>query len=219
MNVINDEPTAAFPDGKLKEGPPLYSGMLNDILGVTRSDLLQNRMGRLAPSQTERFQQALKSEVDGMWLMLSIFLGVSVVIALIMFPSGAYTAPMLLTMGAFIGGFMLFIARRQAKAKRVASTLRIKQTAGVPQLVGSGNRLKVGDMLLEITPEQFRQLMPYDLPYMRVYFTQNEQVVVGAELFGEDDDEKVKNSLEDDDAVVTLSADSVRPTTRSAQQD
>lgn len=198
-------------DEKLKneQNPPndprplLGDSDLFEIFGMTGTDLNANRMGRFSPVQKERLEANVKQEVDGMWLLLTIFLGMSVFIALILFPAGDMTPYMIAGIGIILVAFFLFSSRRQARARSLAESQRVKSVAGVPQLSttrfgANSYMLRVGDKMLGITPQQFMQLARYALPYMKVYYTQNGDQVVSAEILRRyNDDEKLKNDLED----------------------
>jgi|GEM_PF-7103931 hypothetical protein len=190
QNVLNDQ------------RPVLGDSDLFDIFGITGTDLNANRMGRFSPVQKESLEANLKQEVDGMWLLLTIFLGMSVFIALILFPAGDMTPYMIAGIGIILVAFVFFSYRRQNRARSLADSQRVKSVAGVPQLsatrFGANPHMRVGDKVLSITPQQFMQLARYALPYMKVYYTQNGDQVVSAEILRRyNDDEKLKNDLED----------------------
>jgi hypothetical protein len=214
MSRLDDEPLQEDPkmkqdERKVKDLPPLTDSDLGTILGFTGPELNANRMGRISPNQTEKLNANLKEEVDGMWLMLTILLGTSVLIALILFPTGERTLPLVVSIGAFIGVFMYYSYRRQGKARQLADTTRVKQAQGTPRLEmswrrGAMGKIIVGDKTLSISSDQFMQLARYDLPYMKVYFTQNEGLVLSAEVLRRYNDDEHLSDENDEVDVVTI---------------
>jgi hypothetical protein len=173
-------------DEKLKNLPTATTRDLQEIFGVTDAELNANRMGRFSDAQRAMLQDNLKEETDGMWLMLTIMLGTAALIALIVFPAGEMTLPMILAIGGVIGAFMAFSYRRQTKAREMQDSQRVKQIAGVPELrlarwrTGEGS-LIIGDRRFSISSEQLIKLSRFKLPYMKIYYTQNGERVLSAE--------------------------------------
>jgi hypothetical protein len=192
----NDTPS----DELFEKLPPLYNDSLREIFGFTPAELNANRMGRLLSTQQDKLFGELKAEIDAMWLLLTIFLGVSALIGIII-AGGSIPTVYLMIAGGLIVGSLLFTAyMRQKKLRQDVESTRIKQTAGVPELQVAGimnNRevkMVVNNKPLSITLDEFVQLERYDLPYLKVYYTENKMKVVSAEVLDRYiDDEKLKN--------------------------
>lgn len=198
----NDEPLP-LEDEKTKPLPPATTRDLQAIFGFTDAELNANRMGRFSNEQRAMLADNLKEEVDGMWLMLTIMLGTAALIALIVFPAGDMTFPMILAIGGVIGAFIIFSQRRQAKAREMQDSQRVKQIVGTPQLniarwrTGEGS-LIIGDRRFTITSDQLIRLSRFHLPYMKVYYTQNGERVISAEVLTRyNDDLSMDEAAED----------------------
>lgn len=194
-------------DEKTKPLPQITTRDLQEIFGFTDAELNANRMGRFSNEQRAMLEGNLKEEVDGMWLMLTIMLGTAALIALIVFPAGEMTLPMILAIGGVIGAFMAFSYRRQAKAREMSESQRVKQIAGVPQLniarwrTGEGS-LIIGERRFTITSDQLIRLSRFQLPYMKVYYTQNGERVISAEVLTRYNDDLRDDAAAEDVVII-----------------
>lgn len=188
---------------------------LQDIFQFTGVELNANRMGRFSPVQQERLANEVKAEIDGMWLMLTILLGTAVLIAVIVSPAGDRTVPLVLSIGGVLAAFMFYSYRRQGKARDMADSQRVKQLAGTPALQMGGLRsngggtLVVGDRTLRIPTDQLMQLSQYNLPYMKLFYTQNGEQVISAEVLTRHNDDLDDNTF-DQETDVTQTDDLAR---------
>ena len=199
---LNETPKLKQDERKLKDLPLLNNSDLGTIFEFTGPELNANRMGRLSPQQNDKLQANLKAEVDAMWLMVTILLGTSVLIALIVFPAGPLTIPLVASIGGFLGIFLFYSYRRQAKARVLAETLKVKQVQGTPDLqsnnlMRSGAKMVIGDKHLSISADQFMQLARYGFPFMKVYYTQNEEHVLSAEVLRRDSEDTLMDESDD----------------------
>ena len=166
--------------------PPLRSDLLPSMLGFTEDDLDANQRGRLTRRQKERINREVKDEADSMWLMLGIFLGVSLLLALIFTLRGLPIAAMLLGAGFVVLPFMYLAYRRQHALTSDVQGDQIGTVEGVTDLrlqsVARGEhgtyRLSIDKENLKIDEDAYQRLSRYAPGYIRAYYSINSLAIM-----------------------------------------
>ncbi len=215
MSDLEILPELANPEGKPHSAPPVTNALLRDVFDYGISDLNQNVMGRASTAQRERYASTLKNENDALWLMMMIFLSMTLVIAIITLGSTRFQSFYLAVgSGVMLGLLWLFSTRRTNKLRAALDNPRARRVVGEAKLAVSGGwartpLLIVKDQAFKLTPEQANALKDYALGKLRVYYLENVQHILAVETVDgasdneSDDDEKRKNEeilLLDDDA-------------------
>jgi len=180
--------------------PPLRSDLLPSMLGFTEDDLDANQRGSLTRRQKERINREVKDEADSMWLMLGIFLGVSLLLALIFTLEGLPIAAMLLGAGLVVLPFMYLAYRRQNALTTDVQGDQIGTVEGVTDLrlqsVARGEhgtyRLGIDKETLKIDEDAYQRLSRYAPGYIRAYYSKRGKILLSAELLP-DSEHKLKN--------------------------
>lgn len=208
----NNEP----PKKKLEDGfkPMLYTETLQEIFNFGELDLGTNRNGMATADQRQLLLDDLKDDADGMWLLVTSLLGVSVMLGFIMALNGIPTMALLIGAGVILGPLLLYAYLRQTKTRKDVDDLRVRSTYGQPTIqyrrFSDGGRyvLTVGDVSLPITMQQAHALSEYHVGPLRVHYTENSKLILSAETDYSIDMEKLKNEdldtieiIEDDEAV------------------
>jgi hypothetical protein len=188
--------------------PHLTQEALDDILGIAPEIMLVNRIGKLTREQRDKILAHLKDENDGMRLLMTIFLGVSLLLAFIFLSVELPMVYLVIGAGIMIGSLLAFFYRQQAK-KRVDLETRVQHVDSVPVLrsVGQLDSLQhymmvIGSEVFAISREAYETLERFELPLCRVYFTARSKQLLSIEVRERYDGEKRKNDLlldEDED--------------------
>lgn len=180
--------------------PPLRGDLLPSMLGFTEDDLDANQRGRLTRRQKERINREVKDEADSMWLMLGIFLGVSLLLALIFTMQGLPIAAMLLGAGFVVLPFMYLAYRRQHALTTDVQGDQIGTVDGYAELTmqnatrgGIFNyRMIVDKEIIKIDEDAYQRLSRYAPGYIRAYYSKRGKILLSAELLP-DSEHKFKN--------------------------
>lgn len=180
--------------------PPLRSDLLPSMLGFTEDDLEANQRGRLTNRQKERINREVKDEADSMWLMLGIFLGTALLLALIFTLEGLPIATMLIGAGAVVLPFMYIAYRRQNALVTDMQGDRIGQVEGYAELAmqsatrgGIFNyRMIVNREVIKIDEDAYKRLSRYAPGYIRAYYSKRGKILLSAEMI-DDGQHKLKN--------------------------
>jgi hypothetical protein len=179
--------------------PPLQNDMLPTLFGFTRNDFDANLDGQLSEKQRDKLAKELKGEADSMWLLLSIFLGVAMLLALIFTLQGMDMGPLLLGAGAIVAPFMFIAYRRQRAITGDTQDDRVQAVEGVWDLAGDYGkedfRLVVGKERLKIGQRTFDFLRNRAPGYLRAYYAEKSKLLLSAEVLPMpyDEEEKLKN--------------------------
>jgi hypothetical protein len=188
--------------------PRLYNDTLHDILKVAPQTLDTNRRGRLTQTQRDGIAGDLKTDGDGMYLLLNIFLAVSLLLALIFLSEGL---PMIFLVGGagIMLSWLLFYTWRRQGRLRGDLTERITRVEGVARLHTLGGvegaksyGLIIADQYFAISRDVYDQLVEYELPPMRAYISAKSKALLSLEILPDDVD-KTKNNLEADETKTT----------------
>ena len=178
--------------------PLLQTEALMDIFDFDASTLRTNAGGFVTGTQKQQITDELKGEADSMWLMLTIFLGTSVVLAMIFSLQGYAPMPLVIGAGMVIGALLFIANRRQSSLRKDNARLRTQQVEGVPRLqtTVTGDtqvELVIGKEKLPVTYQQAQALSEFSLAPMRVYYAVNSKQVLSAEVLADDEVLKLKN--------------------------
>lgn len=203
------------PEGKPHSAPPVTNALLRDLFGYGISDLNQNRLGRASTAQRESYEGTLKNENDALWLMMMIFLGMTLLIAVITLGSTRFNSFYLAVGSSIMLGLLwLYNTRRTSKLRAALDNPHARQVVGDATLAVGGGwvrtpMLVVKDKAFKLTPEQANTLKAYELGRLRVYYLENVQHILAVEAIDsafedeiDDEEEKRKNDdllLLDDD--------------------
>lgn len=187
--------------------PLLHTESLMDIFDFDDSTLRTNAGGFVTSTQKQKISETLQGEADSMWLMLTIFLGTSVLLAIIFSLQGYAPLPLVIGAGIVIGSLLLIAYRRQSELRKDNARLRTFRVEGIPTMLGtsiSGDRqaeMQIGDEKLPISYAQAAALSEFSLLPMRVYYAANSKQVLSAEVLADQEILKLKNEdlIEGDD--------------------
>lgn len=192
--------------------PSIHTETLMHIFDFNEMAINTNRQGYPTQKQRQNVQNELKEAADGMWLLLTIFLGAAVVVGLILTLQGISMLPLVIGAGLLFGTFLLFSYRRQTDTRLDAETMKVRQIEGRAVLHWDARnprpRLQVDNMTFTLTPEQAAALSEYALSPMRIYFAQNSKQILSAEIIDYWDEKpkvdrlKAKNDDPDDDVLL-----------------
>ncbi|MCS6835972.1 MAG: hypothetical protein NZ750_08145 [Anaerolineae bacterium] len=221
---LADERRIALPDldkpkdkplGKPIDMPRLHQGILAQVFGFSYASLDSNREGRLADPQRAPLHQDVKEEGDSLWLMLMIFLGMTVFLAIILLMEGQSMGGLVIGAGGMIGALLFYSTRRQNRRKEAAESHSVRAAEGQARLDMRPNPanmealygLMVGEERFALTREQFVTLAAYELPRMKVYYILPTRRIVSAEILGFDEGApsltyKLPEAQEDDEPQV-----------------
>ncbi|QPC82613.1 hypothetical protein G4Y79_23475 [Phototrophicus methaneseepsis] len=185
-----------FGDSPRPVQPPLDNNMLPTLFGFTRADFEANEDGYLTTSQSDKLAKHVKGEADSMWLLLTIFLGVAMFLALVFTLQGLEMGPLLLGAGAIIAPFMFLAYRRQRALTGDSQENRVVAIEGMWDIVGNYSKdefyLVVGGKRLKISPRAFDFLRSRGSGYLRAYYAEKSKVLLSAEVLPMPE-EKLKN--------------------------
>jgi hypothetical protein len=183
--------------------PSMSRTMFMRSMGFDEESLRANEQGFVTKAQRTRIKQMLKSEADAMWLYLTIFIAVSIVIALIMQSSGIPMIYLIVAGGIFFGAFFFTTYRRQTGMTADGNVRTLEKAQGIMQLefggLGEDRRywLRVGNEKFRIGMHTFRALAEQShngyLGAGRVYYAPQSRILLAGEVFDHDDIEKRKN--------------------------
>ncbi|MCU0511924.1 MAG: hypothetical protein MUE40_05060 [Anaerolineae bacterium] len=183
--------------------PRLYQETLLEILAAGADDVAANRNGILTRTQRDTLLKTLNSDTDAMRLLLTIFLGVSLLLAFIFLGQGLDMSGLVLGAGGMIGAMTLVWWRRQNRL-RDDLQVRVERVEGVPRLHELGRLetvrnygLVLQHLYIPLSRQAYEQLQQYELPTVRAYITARSRTLLSLEvLTGYDDDgAKLKNDL------------------------
>ncbi|MGJ3240651.1 MAG: hypothetical protein ACFE0Q_18225 [Anaerolineae bacterium] len=199
-------------DKRLNDGdkPLLYTESLMEIFDFDRDAVLSNAQGFVTRHQKERIADTLREEADSMWLMVTIFLGTAVVLAMIFSLQGYAPLPLVIGVGLVIGTLLLIAYNRQSVLKADTNRLRTLRVEGEPEIRAtlSGDKqaeLVIAEKKLPISYQQAAALNEFVLPALRVYYAANSNQILSAEVLPDVGGRKLKNEdlmLEADDAEI-----------------
>lgn len=185
------------------------------VFSFSHASLDANKEGRLADPQRAPLHQDVKEEGDSLWLMLMIFLGTTIFLALILLMEGQGMGGLVIGAGGMIGGLLLYSTRRQNRRKEALESHSVQAAEGQARLDTRPNPanlealygLVVGEERFALEREQFTTLAAYELPRLRVYYILPTRRIVSAEILGFDEAEpsltyKLADAQEDDDPQV-----------------
>jgi len=183
------------PMGKPLDMPRLHQGILAQVFAFNHASLDSNKQGRLADPQRAPLYQDVKDEGDSLWLMLMIFLGTTVFLALILLMEGQSMGGLVIGAGGMIGGLLLYSTRRQNRRKEAAESHSVQMAEGQARLDMRSNPanmealygLVVGEERFPLEREQFVTLAAYELPRLKVYYILPTRRIVSAEVLGFDE--------------------------------
>lgn len=181
--------------------PPLYNSTLMEAFGFSEDDLEANRRGFVIRSQRAGVETEMKAEADGMWLIMTVLLGVTLLLAVIFNMNGLPMMPLLIGAAIMLLPFLWFSSRRQTRLRADAEKPKLARVQGQPRLrmrgrledAGDDFRLEIDDRSFPLSREGFRLISQFDLPPMRVYYLPNSNQLLSAEVLRRDDMEKLKN--------------------------
>jgi len=178
------------------------------VLGYESHAVDANSQGIMTQAQKQRMAEEMKADADGMWLLMTIFLGVLLLIAFIL--QGSSTVGMdqlLIGGGIMLGGLLFFSYNRRSAMQGDVQDSKIEHVDGMAQLeyggIGEDRRywLRVGDKKFRIKQDQFMALNEYDLAPMRLYYSAYSKTVLSAEV-QEWEKEKNDDKLKNDDLIL-----------------
>lgn len=184
--------------------PRLNNDTVREIFDFDQTALQANRQGMVTRQQKDKILTVLKGEADSMWLLITILLGVSVLLAIIFSMEGLPTLPLVIGSGLITGGAMLTAYLRQNKLRDDTDRLRTFRVEGMPMIrgdyVGDSNaKLYISDQQLPITQPQAEALREFALSPMRIYYAANSKQVLSAEVLNDAEIEKLKVEDMDDE--------------------
>lgn len=193
-------------DGQL---PLLNTPALMEIFNFDDISLRTNEGGFVTNTQKQKIVDELRGEADSMWLMTTIFLGTSLVLAMIFSLQGYAPLPLVIGAGIVIGLLLLVAYRRQAGLRADTARLRTYRVEGIPKLAfsmtgDSQTQLIIGKETLPITYQQAQALGEFSALPIRVYYAANSKQVLSAEVLADNEALKLKNEdlIEMDDYEV-----------------
>ncbi len=192
--------------------PLIYTESLMEIFGFDDNALRTNDNGFVTASQKQGINDEIKSEADAMWLLLTIFLGTAVLLAIIFSFQGYAPLPLVIGAGGLIGAMLAIAYFRQSRLQQDSERLRSYRVDGVPQIRAtlSGDKqviMQINDQKLPISYQQAAALSEFELPMMRVYYAQHSKQVLSAEVLVNDNFDKLKNEdLADDEQAAIYAA-------------
>jgi hypothetical protein len=204
-----DEPHATVKTKHNLSGKPaLYTESLMEIFDFSESTLNTNR-GNFATNQQRQFLQAdLKNDADAMWLLLTILLGTSIVVGLIMRMQGIPMEYLVMGAGVLIVPMLWLGYRQQMGARKDLDNFHVRSVQGKAEVywVGRGTylraRLRVHDQWFEIGIQQAHALEEYDLSQMRVYYAENSRTLLSAEVLPDYTTNKLKLDEEQETDII-----------------
>lgn len=188
--------------------PMIYNESLMEIFGFDQMALETNRRGFVTNQQKQGIASELKEEADSMWLMVTILLGVSVLLAIIFTLQGYPPLPLVIGAGLVIGGILAVAYGRQITLRKDVERLRTYRVEGVPMVSGDyvGDRsakIQIADQELPITQRQASALREFALPMMRFYYAANSKQILSAEVLQQADIEKLKvEDMDEDEHII-----------------
>lgn len=196
---LYDEP--GMEDGrKAHDKPPLYTDTLLEVFGFSYHDLDANRRKRLTGPQKTLMQQDLKEEGDSAWLLMTITLGVTLLLALIFLAEGIPVSSLVPGAGVFLAALMFFAYRRQMTRRDDMVKPEVMQVKGFPRILhgrnvdtSRGSFMVIEDQAFGLTPEQYDELTRYDLPEVIAYYTGRTKRLLSVEVAPQYED---KNKVE-----------------------
>ena len=209
MTDFNEQDSLVNEQGKPHIAPLVTNQLQRATLCYGITPLNQNAPGRPSPAQPDRNEAVLKNENDALWLMLMIFLGMTLLIAFITLGSRFESFYIAVGSGIVTGGLWLFSTLRTRKLREALASSRAKRVIGeafltIPRGLFRTPTLVVKDQAFKLTLEQASLLAQYELGTLRVYYLEGVQQILAAETFNsdalDDEEEKRKNdALEDND--------------------
>jgi len=205
----NDKPKRGDRDFGMPRSdyPPLFTDALVGLLGVTHSDLDRNQAGEITERQREKLGQELKGEANAMWLILSVLLGVTLLLAVIFTFQGLSMGPLLVGAALLIVPLMALSYYRQRSVTSDREEETVGQIEGPLTLVGYGPgdywNISVGRQKFRVSRRTFDGLSNYAPAYVRAYYSDKSKVLLSAEVLPMPDDMayKLKNAPLDDAAL------------------
>jgi hypothetical protein len=203
MNPYNDELKEKRKRLEDYSLPPLQNETLMDIFEFDSLTLDMNRRNFVTKSQREQISRSLKGEADSMWLMLTIAMSTSVILALIFALQGLPSLFLVIGLAVFILPMLWYAYAHQGGLRKDMERLRALRIDGIPS-IRMGSRggemlLDIGNQSLPITMAQARALSEFRLPFMSVYYAEHSKQILSAEVVY---DEKLKMEELDDDEIV-----------------
>ena len=104
--------------------PQLLQETLDEILGIPPEIMQVNRIGKLTREQREAILTALTGETDAMRLLITIFLGVSLLLAFIFLDVALPMIYLVIGAGVMVGALLAFFYRRQSQKRIDIATRR-----------------------------------------------------------------------------------------------
>jgi len=179
--------------------PMLQTEALMDIFDFNELDLNTNRNQMSTGAQKQKLEADLKDDADGMWLMVTVLLGVTLLLAFIMISEGLALLPLVIGAGIILGPLLLYAYRRQTSTRQDSLTLKVRSTQGIPAVRyrafsdGGRYRLQVGDVSFPLTMQQAHAFGEYEPAPLRVYYTEHSKTILSAETVYPTDSDKLKN--------------------------
>lgn len=181
------------------ERPPLHTETLMHIFRFDDVALGANRSALATRPQKEALNDELRAESDAMRLMLTIFLGAALLVALILRMQGLPSLPLVIGGGLVIGSFFAYSQWRQNRIRRDLERVQVRSVQGQAAVIwGNAYRgeawLMIGLLKFQISREQARALEEYRIGQLRVYYVNESKHILSAESLRDSDGEKLKNS-------------------------
>jgi hypothetical protein len=209
VEVLENEAMNLYNDDELKEKrkrledfslPPLQAETLMEIFDFDSLTLDMNRRNFVTKSQRDMITAALKGEADSMWLMITIAMSTSVILALIFALQGLPTLYLVIGLAVFILPMLWYAYAHQGGLRKDMERLRALRIDGIPSVqMANRSSLNIGNQSLPITIAQAKALSEFQLPFMRLYYAEHSKQILSAELVY---DEKLKmEDLDENDII------------------
>lgn len=174
--------------------PSLYTATLMDIFNFNETDLEANRRGIITNAQKRDVQESVQQDSNDIWQLVTIFLGVTLLIAVITAGQDNMVA-VLIGAGIMIGPLLWIGYRRQNRAKVDLEKPRVKSIRGAIQPtsgITSGYTLSVKDKRFDVSMEQWQSIARHQQAYAAVYYLPNSNRILSAEILQPSATEKAK---------------------------
>lgn len=198
-NYIEDAPQVDGVDESLAPLEDMSQETLISVLNISENAIRLNRAGKLTRDQEMFVKQHMKHDDDATWLMVTVFLGVMVVLAMIFAMQGLNMASLLLGGFMFFGAFGLYATNRRFARSRDLD-LRVGKTTGTLRLIRSDSLrqwgLVIGDKFFAISEALAEKFDGYRQPFVAAYYTLGTNTLLSMEVVAEQQKRKNDEILE-----------------------
>lgn len=202
-----------FPE--VDETLPLETGILMDAFNFSGTDLAANKQGYVTGHQKAQLGAELKQEADGMWLILTIMLGVTVLLSLIMTSEGIPLIYLVIGAGLLLLPLVWLAYRRQTRLReeteRRVSVRHVTDYATLERSSAFDTRhpfqLRVGTERFPLDLAAYQLLAQHEMMPVTVYYTPETKTFLSAEV---EPFNKLKNEEKQKNAEKRLGEDNLR---------